>query len=86
MERYLLEQKQILSVSAKILEINPNHQIIKSINEKLTKDEDISDTIKTLFDQACIIEGEPITDTKDFSRRLNSLLSKNVRTDTKCSD
>ena len=75
MERFLLEQKQILSASAKILEINPNHQIIKSLSEQLAKNTDITDPIKTLFDQACIIEGEPIIDTKDFSRRLNSLLS-----------
>jgi molecular chaperone HtpG len=78
MERYLLEQKQILNASAKILEINPNHKIIKSLNEKLAKAEnqiEISDTIKTLFDQACIVEGEPIIDIKDFSRRLNLLMT-----------
>lgn len=77
MERYLLEQKQILSASAKIFEINPNHKIIKSLNDKLGKTEaenQISDTIKTLFDQACIIEGEPISDIKDFSRRMNELM------------
>ena len=77
MERYLLEQKQILAASAKILEINPHHKIIKSLNEKLSKSgcaEEVLDTIKTLFDQACIIEGEPIADIKDFSRRLNSLM------------
>ncbi|MFT7087790.1 MAG: molecular chaperone HtpG [Rickettsiales bacterium] len=79
MERYLLEQKQILAASAKILEINPNHKIIKSLNEKLvdSKNEaEISDTIKTLFDQACIIEGEPVLDIKDFSRRINSLIKQ----------
>ncbi|MCE3255022.1 MAG: heat shock protein 90 [Rickettsiaceae bacterium] len=79
MERYLLEQKQILSTSAKILEINPNNKIIKSLNEKLASapdEEKIADAIKTLFDQACIIEGEPIEDIKDFSRRLNELMSK----------
>ena len=78
MERYLLEQKQILASSAKILEINPNHKIIKSLNERLIGSGDemeISDTIKTLFDQACIIEGEPIDDIKDFSRRMNLLMA-----------
>jgi len=77
MERYLLEQKQILSGSAKILEINPNHKIIKSLNEKLANSAselEVADTIKTLFDQACIVEGEPIADIKDFSRRLNGLM------------
>jgi molecular chaperone HtpG len=83
MERYLLEQKQIAAPSAKVLEINPGHKIIKFLNKNLalnkTLAEDknksqIEDTIKTLFDQACIIEGEPIFDAKDFSRRLNSLI------------
>jgi molecular chaperone HtpG len=79
MERFLLEQKQILSASAKILEINPNHKIIKSLNEKLANsavENEVVDTIKTLFDQACIIEGEPIMDIRDFSRRLNSLMAE----------
>jgi molecular chaperone HtpG len=78
MERYLLEQKQILSGSAKILEINPNHKIIKTLNDKLNNsavENEIADTIKTLFDQACIVEGEPIADIKDFSRRLNKLMT-----------
>ncbi|MFT6106726.1 MAG: molecular chaperone HtpG [Rickettsiales bacterium] len=77
MERYLVEQKQLASGSAKILEINPNHKIIKSLNERLAdsaNDLQISDAIKTLFDQACIIEGEPVLDIKDFSRRINSLM------------
>jgi len=79
MERYLLEQKQILSASAKILEINPHHKIITSLNETLSnsaKEVEVCDSIKTLFDQACIIEAEPIADIKDFSRRLNLLMSK----------
>lgn len=79
MERYLMEQKQILSTSAKILEINPQHQIIKSLNEKLSSEQnsaEVADTIKTLFDQACIIEGEPIADSQDFSRRLNYLMTR----------
>lgn len=81
MERYLLEQKQINASSAKILEINSNHNIIKSLNDKLVNSSaspEVVDTIKTLFDQACIIEGEPIADIKDFSRRLNYLMGNGV--------
>jgi molecular chaperone HtpG len=77
MERYLLEQKQILSSSAKILEINPDHPIIKSLDNNLNDESKKSRSesiIKTLFDQACIIEGEPIDDPKDFSVRLNELI------------
>jgi molecular chaperone HtpG len=78
LERFLLEQKQIQSQSAKILEINPENSIIKSLNENFLdsdQKEIIKDKIKTLFDLACIIEDEPIKDTKDFSRRLQDLLN-----------
>ncbi len=78
MERYLLEQKQIASASAKILEINPNNQIIKNLNEKISDEnraQEIVETVNTLFDLACIIEDEPILDTKDFSRRIEKLMS-----------
>ena len=81
MERYLMEQKQILSVSAKILEINPDHEIIKSLNKDLNdevKKEQVDLVIKTLFDQACIVEGEPIPDPKDFSIRLSNLIKKGL--------
>lgn len=81
MERYLMEQKQILSVSAKILEINPDHVIIKSLDKDLNNDakkQQIDSVIKTLFDQACIIEGEPIFDPKDFSVRLSDLIKNGL--------
>lgn len=77
MERFLLEQKQIATGSAKILEINSNNKIIKSLNESLadeSKKQDIKDRIKTLFDLACMMEDEPVNDTKDFSRRLQNLM------------
>jgi len=77
MERYLLEQKQILSASAKILEINPNNTIIKNLNEKIideNKKTEATETVKTLFDLACIIEDEPISNAKDFSRRIEKLM------------
>lgn len=77
LERFLLEQKQIQSASAKILEINPDNKIIKNLNQIYqdpnNKDQAI-DTIRTLFDLACIIEDEPIKDSKDFSRRLQKML------------
>ena len=77
MERFLLEQKQIVTGSAKILEINTGNKIIKSLNENLANDSkklQIQDSVKTLFDLACMLEGEPIEDAKDFSRRLQQLM------------
>jgi molecular chaperone HtpG len=77
LERFLLEQKQIHSASAKILEINPNNQIIKYLKENFQnteKADEIKDKILTLFDLACIIEDEPIKDAKDFSRRIQGFM------------
>jgi len=77
LERYLLEQKQLNSASAKIFEINPNNKIIKKLNKNYQNDDgknDAKDSIQTLFDLACIIEDEPIKDAKDFSRRLQKLM------------
>jgi len=79
MERYLIEQKQLVGASAKILEINPNHHIIKKISLEIddkNKDEQNKDLIHLLYDQACIIEGEPVYDVSAFSKRLNSLFEK----------
>ncbi len=77
LERYLLEQKQINSASAKILEINANNSIIKKLQEDYIcedKKNHNSDIVRTLFDLACIIEDEPIKDTADFSRRIQKAL------------
>ncbi len=77
LERFLLEQKQIQAGTAKILEINPSNSIIKSLNDEYldsAKSSDVRDKICTLFDLACVIEDEPIADSKDFSRRLQSLM------------
>jgi len=81
MERYLIEQKQLAKASAKILEINPNHKIIAKINSQISdeaKKTENQDLIFMLYDQACIIEGEPVSDAASFSTRLNNLFEKLV--------
>ncbi len=78
LERFLLEQKQIQAATAKILEINPDNKIVKSLNLDYLKDDkkvQVQDTIQTLFDLACVVEDEPIKDAKDFSRRIQSLMN-----------
>ena len=76
MEKYLLEQKQIKSISSKILELNPNHFIIKMINEQVKSKnlESTEDLIKILYDQACIIENQPVADPGAFAKRINRML------------
>ncbi len=77
LERFLLEQKQIMAPLPKILEINPNHklwQLVQSNIENKDKFEENKEIILTLFDEACIMEGEPVKNPSDFAKRLNKLL------------
>jgi molecular chaperone HtpG len=81
MERYLVEQKQLGSISAKILELNPDHQIIKRIEANLGDKELKEDNTRLalmLFDQACIIEGEPIRDPSNFCKQVNDFIERMV--------
>jgi molecular chaperone HtpG len=78
MERYLKDQKQIGKSFAKIIEINANHPIIKKISDAIAKnDYNFSqELVLALYDQACIIEGEPVSDISAFSKRMNNLLAR----------
>ncbi|MFK8039881.1 MAG: molecular chaperone HtpG [Rickettsiaceae bacterium] len=78
MERFLMEQKQLSNASIKILEINPNNNIIEKINKDLIDNATIdnSDLVKIIFDEACIVEGESIHDVASFVKRMNDILSK----------
>lgn len=80
LERFLLEQKQIVNPLPKIFEINPNHEIFQKINENINNTDKldyIKDVIKTLFDEACILEGEPVVNPSDFAKRLNGMMKFN---------
>ncbi|MDX1923925.1 MAG: molecular chaperone HtpG [Rickettsiaceae bacterium] len=75
MERYLIEQKQLLRSTSKIFEVNISHPILKKISELQDNEkEKAEDLVWLLFDQACIMEGEPVKDAANFTRRLNNLI------------
>lgn len=74
-ERFLIEQKQLSSAAAKILEINPHHAIIKSLAESPAGKDDV---IWLLFDQARILEGEGVLNAADFTRRLQGFVEKTL--------
>ena len=81
LERFLIEQKQLNNASAKILEINPEHSIIRSLVSKLNSGEaspELDDVTWLLFDQARILEGEEITDPAAFTRRLQGFVEKSL--------
>ena len=81
LERFLIEQKQLSGASAKILEINPEHGIIRSLLSRLDNSgasKDVEDTVWVLFDQARILEGEAIADLAAYTRRVQSLMEKSL--------
>ncbi|RAU92826.1 molecular chaperone HtpG [Paenibacillus sp. YN15] len=55
----------------KVLEINVNHDIFKSLNDALSQDkEKLSLYTKLLYNQALLIEGLPVADPVDFANDL----------------
>jgi molecular chaperone HtpG len=79
MERFMLENKQLAMSMPKILEINPDHAIIKGMAAKLSDasaSESIRETALLLLDQAKIQEGEPPADAAAFAARLSALMAK----------
>ncbi|MCC8417777.1 MAG: molecular chaperone HtpG [Rickettsia endosymbiont of Bryobia graminum] len=81
MERFLIEQKQLMSASAKILELNPKHKIIEKINHDLNSDTQNNvneELVRLIYDQSCILEGEPVTDTGAFAKRLNDIIQRAI--------
>ena len=80
-ERLLMEQRRFSSPLSKVLEINPKHPIIQRINDDLQSENansiiDNDQLIKLVFDQACIMEGQPLPDAVEFSKRINDVLEK----------
>ncbi|MDX2049725.1 MAG: molecular chaperone HtpG [Rickettsiaceae bacterium] len=75
MERFLVEQKQLNKVSSKIFEVNVAHPILRNLSELLhTNEKKGQDLVWILFDQACVLEGEPVQDPSAFSNRIVNLI------------
>lgn len=77
LERFLIEQKQLNTAAAKVLEVNPEHAIIRSLMNKQDA-ADMDDVAWMLLDQARILEGEPVSDPAAFTRRLQSFVEKSL--------
>ncbi len=60
----------------KVLELNAGHPVVKKLIS-MAKDngEKVSDVLKTLYDQAAILEGASPDDPADFARRINDLVA-----------
>lgn len=76
MERVLKIHQKYAGDSKPIFEVNIGHPLIKKLETTDTKSKDFEDVIKLLFDQAKIIQGEPIKNPAEFARRMATYLEK----------
>lgn len=77
MEKVLNQMPENQNVSAeKVLEINPNHEIFKTMQELYTNDKDkLKDYANILYTQALLIEGMPIDDPVAYSNLVCKLMT-----------
>jgi len=68
---------QDIPESAPILEINPDHKIVKALNG-CPDDSMVEDIAWLLLDQAKMAEGMEIKDPVSFTKRLNSIMAKSL--------
>ncbi|MDF1719421.1 MAG: molecular chaperone HtpG [Minwuia sp.] len=81
LERMLKAHKQVDAASKRVMEINPRHALVIRLVDRLRDkgmDADIEEAARLLFDQARIIEGEPLDDPAAFSRRMASFMSRAI--------
>ena len=64
--------------ASKILELNPDHDLIKAIIE-LEGDDAVKDYASLLYDEAMLMQGYAIEDKADFVAKLNSILIKSAK-------
>jgi molecular chaperone HtpG len=89
LERMLKQHKQLDHVSKRILEINPKHSLIRCLAARLGAEggkalsgpdgrTPLEEAAWLLFDQARILEGEPLPDPGAFARRLSALVERGL--------
>ena len=78
LERLLKRHGQLQHGAPRVLELNPNHQIITNLAERAKDGADdlLKHTAHLLLDQARILEGETPADPPEFARRLATVLEK----------
>lgn len=78
-ERMMRAQDQDVPVTKRILEVNPDHKLIKHLHDLQDRQEQgerVSEWIELLYDQALVAEGSPVDDPGRFARRITGLLEK----------
>jgi len=82
MQRLMKAHDRNFQDQPRILEVNPNHDLVKSLN-KLVQDgaepEVVSDASFMMFEQSLILEGKPPQDVAAFSQRMTRLMTRGLK-------
>ncbi len=79
LERLLRHHQQFEGHTARILELNPTHTLIRGLASRVGSDganDDLAEAAWLLFDQARILEGESLPDPAGFARRLSAVMAR----------
>ena len=74
----ILQERQGMSLSKPVLEINPNHDVVIKLNDmfKSKETKNINTTAHILLDYALIMDGEKPTNIEDFGKNMQVLIGK----------
>jgi len=82
LERILRQHQQLGADMAKVLEINPDHPLIRAMTARAQEEgaaEALAEPAQLLLDQARVLEGEPPSDPAAFAKRLSTALEASLR-------
>jgi len=85
LERLLRQHKQMGAGVKRVLEINPQHELIQKLSALVASEGAsgvhkglVEDSAFLLLDQARIMEGEPVPDPRAFARRMAHVMAKGL--------
>ena len=81
MERLMKVHNKDFAGSPRILEINPDHKLIKGMASQIEANGDpalLDDAAKMLLDQAQILEGRPPASLTEFAKRMTRLMERGL--------
>ena len=88
MERLMKAHNRDFQGAPRILEINPDHELVIALNKladaksSSKESELVDDAALLLFDQAQIIEGRMPADLTAFSKRMTRIMSFSLKSDS----
>jgi len=79
LERLLRQHKRLDTVAKRVLEINPQHDLVAALTKRLKAKgnaDEIGEAAWLILDQARILQGETLEDPVGFARRQSEMMRR----------